>query len=217
MPITNNMRSLPTLVIFVALLAAGAAQGQFVNRIGVYGSPTPDSPMGDIQNPDTNVHTPGPGFLDLYLVCVNPYNAVRGAPIAMLGGYELSIRIDLAWALHSVTLPPDILDLDGATDALYCSGMVPVSDHGDNRIALLGTIRLWHTEPQPGIGVVFVDPYFVAPSIPDHMAVTDALDNFSLHRADPSAWSEDMPVCYINYFWDPAEDLSWGDVKALYR
>ncbi|MCP4570890.1 MAG: hypothetical protein GY838_00935 [bacterium] len=211
------MKTTLTITILATLLFTGAAEAQFLNRIGVYSSPAPVYPSAHPGNGETNVHFPDPGFLDLYLVCVNPYNTTADRPIQALGGYELNLVLDLTWLLHSVTIPDGVLDLDAADEALYCSGLVPVTAQGDNEIALLATIRLLHFEPQPGIGLVYLAPYWLTPSIPDHMAVTDAYDGFSLHQADPSSWGYDVPVCYINYFWDAPEDKSWGDVKALYR
>jgi len=211
------MKPLFTIVMLATLLAAVPADAQFVNRIGIYSSPTPSRVWAEDSNPETNIYFPNPGFLDVYLVCVNPHNDATGYDIVRLGGFELNIRVELAWILHHVTLPPDIIDLDAGLPALYCSGFLPVTSHGDNGIALLATLTLLHLYSQPGVGLVYLDPYFTAPSIPGHMAVTDANDNFSLHAAETSAPLPEQPACYLNYFWDPVEDRAWGEVKALYR
>jgi len=180
-----------------ALLPLAASQ----TTIGMYVTETPS----EIE--DAVLDAPEGGSYTAYLVCAEPEN--DGAAISTLGGYECELSISGGWSLQSVVLPPNVLDFDSNLEAFYCSGLMPVS--GD--FVTLATVSLLNYTPTKGW--VWIAPY-VTPSIPGHMAITDADNEFTLARAEASSGDYDLPIFGINQ-GAVREDESWSGVKVLYH
>lgn len=199
------------LVIFAVLsLTAGAAYAQFdyANEIGIYTTATPTGDPADILIDAGGV---GAGGFDCFVIITNPTDEGTGNPIATLGGFEFSVTYPAGWNFV-VTLPAGVLDLDSAASHFYCSGAIPVSE-----FTVLSGVQFgsWGGASPGGI---FLTPYSNGEqSIPGHMAVTDADNNFVLSTAFPISGSYDAPVAGITLEVVPTEDVSWGSVKSLFQ
>ena len=49
------------------------------------------------------------------------------------------------------------------------------------------------------------------------MAITDADHEYALEPAYPSSGDYEMPIFGLNMGVVPEDDMSWGEVKSLYR
>lgn len=202
-------------IILVILLAASAWAQYPDNRIGlVVDEGEGPSPWNAILNAWS------PGTYTIYLVCYDPVNENTGNPITTLGGFECYIDLaDPAWFFHEIVLPPNIIDFAPADNSFFCAGLFPVVPApftGADSYTPLATITIG-TWAVPGPSGVYIAPYNVLPSIPGHMAITDANDEYSLSKAYPTTGTYEVPVLGINMTTSPEEDTSWSDVKALYR
>ncbi len=214
------MRTMILATVVLVLCMACVAQAT-ENRIGVFSTPALDD-LNSLRVPaaqaaETRLIAPTPGLYDVYILCINPCNDATACNISMLGGFEFNLEVPDGWFIQAATLPACVLDFNSANNSFYCAGQVPVITVGPLSTALLATVTLGCFSETPEAGYVYLAPYFAAPSIPGHMAITDADDAFSLTRVDPSRLYYDVPVLAINYFVVPTEDRAWGDVKALFR
>ncbi|MCP4570892.1 MAG: hypothetical protein GY838_00945 [bacterium] len=165
-----------------------------------------------------------PGLYEIQLFVWNPTNEHTGDPIQNVGGFELNLSLTEEWFFQSIELPPGVIDFDAATDAFYCAGQIPVQTvtgsspgWGYERYAHLATITVGTFVESPGYGGIYVAPYWRIPSIPGHMAITDADDEYSLSPVYPATGSYEWPVMGINAWVVPERDTSWSELKALYR
>lgn len=215
------MRTLFLVFAILTLCAAGSASAEIVNRIGVFSTADPPDlrclRVPAAQSAYTRLIAPTPGLYVVHVLCINPRNDHTGEPIHMLGGFEFTLEIPEGWFVQSAILPSCVLDFDPAGSSFYCGGMVPVDQYGPEVTVELATVTLATWEDPPPAGYIYMAPYFVAPSLPGLMAITDAEDEYSLTAAIPSRVDFAEPVLAINYTVVPAEDRAWGDVKALYR
>jgi hypothetical protein len=205
-----------TIAVLVLLLAASANAGFiYPNEIGLF---------TDLQDgPDffkTQLGATGPGAYQAYLTCVNPFNEERGEPIRNLGGFELDVRVPADWIIESVEYPPNMMNFAGQPGSFFCSGIVPTGWTPDGTVpgcTVLATITFATFQESPRPDAFHLAPVYVSPSIPGHMAVTDADEDFALSRAFPISGGYDAPVMAVDYWVVDGEDAAWGDVKALYR
>jgi hypothetical protein len=200
------VKTLITTLIVVALLVPTLALGWGENVIGLYVTETPTG-----LDSEASLNTGVPGSWDVYLVLTKAWNWSLNHAITNVGGFECSLVLPDEWTIAGVTYPPNVLDLNNANEHFYCSGLWP-TNFGT---VTLATITLGTFDPQPGH--IYIEPYFVAPSIPGTMAITDADDEFSLVEAGPSSGDYAEPIFGLNMSVVPDEDLAWGDVKSLYR
>lgn len=200
------MKTLITTLIVVALLAPALAFGWGENNIGLY---VTEAPTGD--DAEATLNTGVPGSWDVYLVLTKAWNWDENQSIANVGGFECTLVLPDDWQIAGVTYPPNVLDLNNANEHFYCSGLWPTSFG----TVTLATVTLGTFNPTPGH--IYIEPYFVAPSIPGSMAITDADYGFSLVQAEPSSGDYSEPIFGLNMTVVPDEAVSWGDVKSLYR
>ncbi|MCP4574332.1 MAG: hypothetical protein GY838_18405 [bacterium] len=200
------MKTLITTLIVVALLVPALALGYNENNIGMYITETPSG-----ANADATLNTAAPGTYDVYLVLTNAYNWAQFSPITTVGGFECSLTLPENWTFSGVSLPPNVLDLNNDPAHFYCSGQIPVT----GGTATLATITLLTFDPTPGLA--YIAPYFASPSIPGSMAITDADREFALEAAYPASGDYAEPIFGLNMGVIPDEDVSWGEVKSLYR
>ncbi len=206
------MRPLLLVVLALLLLTPATSLAWGENNIGLYTTPTPYGAYGNHL-----LVAPGPGLYEVYLVCTKPINQHTGADILTIGGFELNLVMPDGWFINGVTLPPDVLDFNSANNAFYCAGNIPVNLANSTGMALLATVTLaTFLENLPPAGIL-IEPSFAAPSIPGHMAITDADDAFSISQAYPSSGEYTWPIMGINWEVVPTEDQSWGGVKALFQ
>lgn len=208
------------VLLVCAVCSALPAHAEYENNIGLFSTDQPEFafpgyPAGI--SFETIVWAYGPGSYETYLVCREPMNLDSGEAMEIIGGFELKLLLPDGWFVEEVALPPDVLDFDASESGFHCAGLIPVGSSNGIPAALLATITLGTLLEKPGIDYVFLAPCFMTPSIPGHMAITDADDAYSLHMAFPRSGSYDLFVMTINSHVDPVEDRSWGDVKALYR
>ncbi|MCP4574331.1 MAG: hypothetical protein GY838_18400 [bacterium] len=199
-----------TLLLFLACslflpASASAALPLAVceTTIGLYVAESPS------EYEDAFLDAPAGGLHTVYLVCGEPQTD-DGTAISTLGGFECELTISGGWSFQSVVLPPNVLDLDTNVEAFYCSGLLPVS--GD--FVTLATMSLLNYSPTKGW--VWIAPYGPAPSIPGHMAITDAENGFDLAEAAPSSGDYERPVFGINQGAEK-EDQTWSGVKVLFQ
>lgn len=200
------MRTLHLMIAVALVLAAGPAgspPAQAQSSIGVYVTESPGSAE------DAILDAPAGGVYTVYLVCAEPEND-DGVAIRTLGGYECELDVSGGWSFQSVALPADVLDFDSSNEAFFCSGLIPVS----GTHVTLATIDLMNYSPAKGW--VWIGPYSSAPSIPGHMAITDAGAQFALAKAYPSSGDYERPILGINQ-GPELQDETWSGVKALYQ
>ncbi len=202
------MKTLLTTLIVVALLVPALALGYNENNIGLY---ITEAPTGD--DAEATLVAATPGGYDIYLVLTKAYNWSLFAPINNVGGFECSLTLPDSWQISEVVLPPNVLDLNGDLAHFYCAGLIPVT----GGMATLATITIGTFDSPPPAGYVYISPYFAAPSLPGTMAITDADHEYVLEAAYPSSGDYDEPIFGLNMSVVPDEDLTWGDVKSLYR
>lgn len=200
------------LVAFaVTALFAGAATAQIVgehaNEIGLYITQTPTVLE------DTQLSITGFGLYNVYMVLTNPVDEGSGDPIATVGGFEMTVVLPASVQFNGVSYPAGVLDLNSDPEHFYCSGAIPVAG-GYCTLATLTLLNFGDLTP----GGIMMIPYDAgAQSIPGHMAITDADNNFVLSTAFPVSGSYDDPVMGINMEVVPTEDVRWGDVKSLFK
>ena len=202
------MKTLITTLIVVALLVPALALGYNENNIGLY---VTETPTGD--DAEATLNAGVPGAHTVYLVLTNAYNWSLFSPITTVGGFECSLDLPDGWSISQVTLPANVLDLNGANEHFYCSGIIPVT----NGRATLATLEIGTFDDPPSAGHVYISPYFAAPSLPDVMAITDADHEFVLEPAYPSSGDYAEPIFGLNMTVVPGDDVTWGSVKSLYR
>jgi hypothetical protein len=196
------------MALFVGVAVAQEPDfGYYPNEIGLYTTMTPASAA------DTYIDAPGGfGGFPVFLLISNPVDENTGSPIATLGGYELSIVVPGGWSVNPL-LPAGTTDFDGQPNHFYVSGLIPVGGAFTKLCDI--TIGSFGGGQSGGI---FLTPYANGtPSIEGHMAVTNADDNFVISRAYPISGSYDAPVAGINLQVVDSEDVSWGDVKSLFK
>ncbi len=199
-------------VILAVLSLAGAAFaqdfGEYPNEIGIFNTATPTGADSEIY-----IDAPtGAGGYNMFLVISNATDEGASTALETIGGFELSVVRPAGWNMI-VTLPAGVLDLDGAAEHFYCSGAIPVT--GD--FTVLCDIQFGSFGGAES-GWIFLTPYSNGEqSIPGHMAITDAENNFVLSRAFPISGSYEDPVAGINMQATPTEDVSWGSVKSLFQ
>ena len=204
-------RFLVTFAVMALFVGAAVAQepdfGYYPNEIGLYSTMTPASAA------DCYIDAPGGfGGFPMFLLISNPSDDGTGAPIETIGGYELSIAVPAGWSVSPV-LPAGTTDFDGQPNHFYVSGLIPVV--GDFTKLADITIGSFGGGASGGI---FLTPYDNgAQTIPGFMAITNADDNFVPSRAYPISGSPDAPVAGINLQVVDSEDVSWGDVKSLFK
>jgi hypothetical protein len=192
-----------TIILVLPAVAAGSPLAGCQSTIGMYVTESPET----IE--DAVLDAPAGGAYTVYLVCQDPEND-DGAAIATLGGYEFELDVSGGWSFQSVVLPAGVLDFDASQEAFFCSGLMPVS----GGFVTLATVSLLNYTPAKGW--VWIAPYGPAPSIPGHMAITDAGAQFALAKAYPSSGDYDRPIFGINQGAELV-DASWSGVKALYQ
>jgi len=200
-------------VIFaVVSLTVGVAYaqdfGEYPNEIGIYNTVTPTGDPSEIY-----IDSPtGAGGYNMFLVISNATDEGAGTALETIGGFELSVVRPAGWNMV-VTLPAAVLDLDGAAEHFYCSGAIPVT--GD--FTVLCEIQ-FGSFGGAASGWILLTPYSNGEqSIPGHMAITDADNNFVLSRAFPISGDYEAPVAGINMQAVDTEDVSWGSVKSLFQ
>ncbi len=206
------------LNLVLALLLATSAYGSwFDNEIGLYIDADDNAYWGNAL-----LEAPAAGSYEVFLICYEPVNDATGEWIETLGGYELHLYMPDGWFIQDVVLPPNVINFASAAGSFYCAGDITVGWNGTGysaeRITILATITLGTFLEDPGQAYIFMGPYMGIPSIPGHMAITDANDGYSICRAYPSSGDYELPVMGINAPWIvESETASWSDVKALYR
>jgi len=194
------------VMLMVPTLALGWAE----NNIGLYVVP---NPTGD--DAEASLIATGAGGHTLYLVLSTPHNFNTDATIVNLSGFELSLsELPPGWSIGEIVLPEGVLDLDGAQEHFFCSGAFPPAVGND---IVLAEVPIGTFDAAPSGGPVFMAPYFTAPSIPGHMAITDGDDAHSLSPAFPSSGDYGQPIFGINMAVVPTEDTSWGSVKSMFQ
>jgi hypothetical protein len=178
----------------------------YPNEIGLYVTESPAS-MDDAMTPTTF------GLVQVYLVISNPYNTNRMQPIANMGGYECTLDFPGAWGIFGdVTLPPNTLNLSQAGfPEFYVAGTFPTSGGCFTTLASF-QLANFTTESGP----IFMTPVG-APSIAGSIAITDADYDFELLEAFPISGDLALPIFGIGLSVVDNDDVSLGDVKALYR
>ncbi len=201
-------------ILAIALLCAlvpTAAPAWNINNIGVYTTPTPSQAWSYGLDQERILWANSFGLYDVYLVCFNPYDLAADAPIELLGGFELGVVLPRSWILHDAILPAGIIDVDITPDGFMCGGVFPA---GEGPV-LLATLVLLTFAPETG--GVFLSPHPFMPSLAGHMAIANAERDGALSPAFPTSGNFDIPVMGINPYYLPNENVTWGDVKALYR
>ncbi|MCP4573516.1 MAG: hypothetical protein GY838_14255 [bacterium] len=205
------------IVLAVIVLLAPAAQAQraycgLPNTIGLYTTPTPTggNDLCVVQS------SPGAASFQLYLLICNPTDETTGLPITNLGGYELGVFPTEGWFLE-FTYPANTILFSQGPPNIRIAGLIPIT--GDFTVLAEVTLRSWDGT----MGAIYMNQIDDgSPTIPGHMAITNADNEFIPSRAYP-VLAEDLDdgsVFFIN--WGgcmplPAAESSWGAVKAMYR
>ncbi|MCP4572698.1 MAG: hypothetical protein GY838_10140 [bacterium] len=193
------------LAIFVSGALAQPDIGHYPNEIGLFTTPDPTSAS------DTRLDAPTAGTYTIYLICSNPWNDRLNRPIPELGGFDLIIYLPSGWDFSHVNLPPGVFDLSPDLRSFYCSGLIPVvSDQ-----VVLATIGIECAVPNAG--GIRLAAYPGAASVPGSAAITDATDSFHPFALDPVTNDYGLPVMGINMNVVPADDLSWSEIKTLFK
>ncbi|MCP4573514.1 MAG: hypothetical protein GY838_14245 [bacterium] len=205
-------------IIFVLILLAGAAQAQYPyfgvypNEIGLYNTSTPTG-----ADSECYIDAPsGMGSFPMYLVISNAIDETTGEPITNIGGYELSMTLPPGWDI-SVTYPCGIV-VTPEDPPFYVSCPIPVM--GMFTVLAEVLISSWGGG---ATGPIYLSPFTEGtPSIPGHMAITNADNGDALSRAYPASGGYEYFVTGINIIPGgmrpvPTTETSWGAVKATFR
>ena len=207
------------LVLFAALtLIVGVANAQdFLfegeNEIGMFmvENPTADNAQ------DMACYMGAPGQFTAYVVLTNPVNQNLGTEMENVGGFEFQLGYPAGLFVTPV-LHPSATNFMSPPD-FFCGANIPVVGGQCTLITL--TIGTFTADPAPWYVTPVSDS--TVQSIPGSIAITDALDNFSLSEAYNTTGSVDgvwdVPVFGMFECGGvvPNEDVSWGDVKTLFQ
>jgi len=148
-------------------------------------------------------------------VIIDPVNQNLGTPMESLGGFEFKLD-DPAHAQIIPILPAGVTNLNVAP-RYQAFGSIPVI----NGQAVLITLEMALWEPYPVRWHIrpLDDP--ANQTIPGGLSVFDTDDENSLSEAcafrNGFTRTFDIPVVRINDCGLPVEDVSWGEVKTLFR
>lgn len=206
-------RSFFLLAALVLMAAVANAQppyfGENDNEIGIFLVENPT----DEDAQEQACYMGSPGQFIAYVVLTNPVNQNSGDPINVLGGFEFQ----LIWPSGLFVTPvlhPSATNFMSPPD-FFCGANIPITGGQCTLITLT-------------IGTFTADPasWFIAPisdegsqTIPGSIAITDAMDGFSVSEAYPVSGDFGVPVFGM---FDcggvvPNENTSWGSVKALFK
>jgi hypothetical protein len=167
---------------------------------------------------ETEVEAPANVMFECYVVLTNPYNEALGRPVTTVGGFEFR-----------PVLPDSVYLLAARCPSPWgCGWGFPDFLVGCEAPVITGACTLVTMTVMSTTGasdLLYLIPVQDAPqSIPGHMIFTDFDDDFSPHVMHPVSGSHDVPVFALNWdgefpFWQtvPAQDTTFGGVKALYR
>ena len=204
------MKKMIIALFAVMILVPSLALAWGENNIGLY---TVTTPTGN--DAEASLFAAGPGGHVIYMVLSNPWNENQARAITQLSGFECSMtELPPGWSFGYISLPTGVLDFHSGDYDFFCSGNFPPADGND---IVLVEMQIGTFDAAPSGGPIFLTPNFIAPSIPDAMAVTDGDDGNSLSRAYPSSGDFGMPVFGINMAVVDSEETSWGSVKSMFK
>jgi len=208
-----HLRPILSLAFVLILLIAASAQAQDRSNIGLFADEM------DLTS-YTCTHTGGP--LTLFLVLMNPfYEQVDypDTPVAAMGGFECRLEAPASYFLATVSFPVNGLNIGTMPNMIVgYSEPVPVIDGR----CTVGTVTLFG-DGSDDIGL-YLKPITQTPEYPGHMAGVGYISEDPIvvesFRMYPYSGSHDAPVFIANPTGAgpvATEDVSWGDVKSLYR
>ena len=193
------------LFILAAMLIATTALAQ--NEVGIY---VVDNPSDTTAEEDACYMGPV-GEFEIYCVLTDPFNENTNSSITPLGGFEFRVEwpadifvtpvIDVS--ATNFQTPPDFLC---GADIRVQRGMCTMITF--TVAAMTMDPALWYITP-------ISDPE--VQTIPGGICVTDANDSFSISEAMPVSGSFTRPVFGMWFCVVDNEDVSFGDVKSLFR
>jgi len=198
--------------LFAALMTAPAV-AQEPNLLGLY--------IDEVAS-DNHMVVEGYGIITVYLVLSDPVNPdyngtgeVRN--VEMIGAFECGLTLDSDDIIVGIEFPLDSVNIGNWSTGDFIVGFaLPGVEVGDDRLATLATISIFSFgEPESNIYLRTVEP----PSIPGHMAYVDrdVTVGSDLVAMYPASGYYEIPVFYVNDGVVATENMSWGNVKSLYR
>jgi hypothetical protein len=213
-PEGHQIKKLLTLIVGLVMMSSLAvANAQPPNfgdsEIGIFVVTNP----ADENAQEQACYMGPPGQFTAYVVLTNPVNQHNGNPMAQVGGFEFRL-VYPSGTFVTPTLHPSATNFMSPPDFL-CGAQIPVVG-GQCTLITLTIVTFsadpihWYIHPISDAG---------SQSIPGSIAISDALDDFSLSEAYVVSGDFTVPVFGMYDCGDvvPNENTSWGGIKSLYR